>query len=70
MAIVSSTHSVGHAQMDGRRYVTEAHTDSAGGVHVREYLAPTGANYTTIRNAYAVLLEQWLADAEADQQAA
>lgn len=70
MAIVLSTHAVGHAQNDGRRYVTEAHTDSNGGVHVREYLASSGANYTTIRNTYAAMLEQWLAEAEADQQAA
>lgn len=30
MPIVSSTHSVGHAQAGGRRYVTELHTDDVG----------------------------------------
>ena len=32
MSIVSSSYTVGHAQRDGRRYVTERHTDDDGGV--------------------------------------
>lgn len=69
MAIVSSTHIVdGHAQSDGRRYVTEMHTDSAGMVHTREYLAPLGANYAAVRDAFAVVLADLLAAAEASQQ--
>lgn len=64
MAIVSTSHVVGHAQADGRRYVTETHTDSAGGVHVREYLAPVGADHAAIASAYAVDLAERLAEAE------
>ena len=64
MAIVNSTFAVGHSQADGRRYVTEAHTDSAGGVHVREYLAPVGADHAAIASAYAVDLADRLAEAE------
>lgn len=66
MAIVSSSHVVGHAQVDGRRYVTETHIDSAGGVHVREYLAPVGADHTVIAAAYAAELADRLAEAELD----
>lgn len=65
MAIVSSTHTVGHLQVDGRRYVTEAHTDSVGTVHRREYLAPAAADYVAIRDAWAVALASALAEAEA-----
>lgn len=64
MAIVSSSHVVGHAQVDGRRYVTETHVDSAGGVHVREYLAPVGADHAAIAAAYAAELADRLAEAE------
>ncbi len=42
MPIVTSTHTVGHAQQDGRRYVTEAHTDGTGEVYRVEYLAAVG----------------------------
>lgn len=66
MPIVSSVHSVGHEQVDGRRYVVEQHTDSTGAVHVREYLAGT-VDYTAIRNARAALLEAELAENEVDQ---
>ncbi len=65
MPIVSSTHIVGHAQVDGRRYVTEQHTDDLGAVQVYEYLAPDGADYTAIRTARASAISQQLAEAEA-----
>lgn len=68
MGIVSSNHIVGHLQKDGRRYVIENHTDSVGVVHSREYLAPVGADYMAIRTAHAAILEQFLAEAEANQQ--
>jgi hypothetical protein len=46
MSIVSSVAVVGHLQRDGRRYVTERHTDHLGAVHAREYLAPFGQTQT------------------------
>lgn len=64
MAILSSTFAVGHAQADGRRYVTERHTDDAGGVHEREYLAALGADHAAIAAAYAVELADELAAGE------
>lgn len=67
MAIVSSTHTVGHEQVDGRRYVVELHTDSTGAVHMREYLAAAGADHAAIRDARAALLSVELAEAEAGQ---
>lgn len=65
MPIVSSTHTAGHAQADGRRYVTETHTDSDGGVHVAEYLAAVDADYVAIRDARALVIAEQLAEAEA-----
>lgn len=64
--IVSSVHVEGPAQVDGRHYVTETHTDHLGGVYTLEYLAPVGADYVAIRTARAVSLEAQLAEAEAD----
>ena len=65
MPIVSSTHTVGHPQVDGRRYVTESHTDDAGVVHSVEYLAAVNADYVAIRDARAVQINEQLAEAEA-----
>lgn len=65
MSIISSTFALGHQQIDGRRYVVETHTDSAGGVHLVEYLADGGTDYSAIATARAALLAQMLADAEA-----
>lgn len=67
MAVVSSTHTVGHEQVDGRSYVTERHTDSTGAVHVREYLAEPGADYAAIRDARAAVISEALADNETSQ---
>lgn len=66
MSIVSSTHTVGHAQADGRRYVVESHTDSQGVVYGIEYLAAVGTDYVAVRDARAVQLAVQLAEAEAD----
>jgi hypothetical protein len=66
VAIVNSTHAVGHLQVDGRRYVVERHTDSTGAVHVREYLAGD-VDYTAIRDARAVALSAELAENEVTQ---
>lgn len=65
MAIVSSTHTVGHAQQDGRRYVIETHTDSVEGPIVVEYLAAVGTDYVAVRNARASQIADQLAEAEA-----
>lgn len=64
MAIVSSTYVVGPAQKDGRRYVTETHTDSIGGKHLRAYLAAVGADNQAIANARAVLVSEEIAQDE------
>ena len=56
---------VGHAQVDGRRYVVEVHSDAQGEFSRVEYLAAIGADtdaIATARNA-ALLIEH--ADAEA-----
>lgn len=66
MSIVSSTHTEGPAQVDGRHYVTETHTDHLGGVIEFEYLAAVGADYVAIRTARAASLEAQLAEAEAE----
>lgn len=66
MPIVSSTHTVDHEQIDGRRFVTEAHTDNLGVVYRFEYLAAAGTDYVAVRDARAVQLSAWLAEAEAD----
>ena len=67
MPIVSSTHSVGHQQADGRRYVTEQHTDDIGAVIVVEYLAADGADYVTARDARASAMNTALAEREATE---
>lgn len=66
MPIVSSTHSVAHAQIDGRRYVTEQHTDDLGNVLTVEYLAADDADYVAIRTARALQINDQLAEAEAE----
>ena len=65
MSIISSTFSVGHAQVDGRKYVAEQHTDHLGGVHTAEYLASVGTDYAAVAAARAVQIEAQLAEAEA-----
>lgn len=65
MPIVSSTHVVGNLQADGRRYVTESHTDDVGSVHFVEYLAAVNADYVAIRDARVVQINEQLAEAEA-----
>jgi hypothetical protein len=65
MPIVSSTHVVGHAQEDGRSYVTETHTDDAGAVLNVVYLAAVGTDYVAVRDARALTLSEQLAEQEA-----
>ena len=64
MTIVSSAVIDDRAQIDGRRYITEAHTDHLGVVHSRLYLAP--ADYVPDLAATAALIEASLAAAELD----
>lgn len=64
MPIVSSTHTVGHAQRDGRRYVVELHTDSTGKVHRVEYGPVSVVDYVAIRSARAAALADHLAETE------
>lgn len=65
MSIVSSTHTVGPVQVDGRSTVIELHTDSLGVVYRVEYLASSGTDYVAVRDARAVQISNDLAEAEA-----
>lgn len=65
MTITSSTYTVGHAQIDGREYVQEEHTDNMGVVHTAEYLAAVGTDYAAVAAARASQIAQQLAEAEA-----
>lgn len=59
-----------HTQADGRRYVTEAFVDDAGGAHSKMYLAPAGwaaAEYEAHLAAAAARIDEQLAEAEFDQ---
>jgi hypothetical protein len=53
-----------HTQADGRNYVTEAHIDSAGGVHHIAYLAEAGADRAALLAVHAARLAESLAAAE------
>ena len=64
MAIVSSTHTLGTVQVDGRRYVTEDHVDQVAKHYLIGYLAAIGADYAAIRIARMAALSQQLIDAE------
>lgn len=68
MAIANSTYTLdNHRQVDGRIYVTERHTDDAGGVHDVTYLAPAAwgaAEYTATMTARAAQIAAELAEAE------
>lgn len=64
MAITLSTFSVGPAQVDGRHYIAEKHTDNVGLVYVYEYLGDatqTDVDRTNIMNARATDLASALA---------
>lgn len=69
MPIDSSSYAVdAHAQRDGRRYVTELHTDSTGEVHRVDYGPVHEVDYEAIMIERAALLSAQLADAEAQAQ--
>ncbi len=65
MAIVSTEINVGHAQIDGRRYVEELHTNHLGVVHRIEYLAAVDTDTAAIAAAHAVQIAEDMAEAEA-----
>jgi hypothetical protein len=67
MAIVSTVVNVGHAQIDGRHYVEELHTDQLGSVHRAEYLAAADADTAEIAAARVEQIEAQLADSEFDE---
>lgn len=66
MSIVSSNFTVGVAQRDGRKYVTEVHTDNVGIPHIVEYLAMANADFTAIMNARAIIIAAQLINDEID----
>ncbi len=59
------TISVGHAQRDGRRYVTEVHSDGQGEYARPTYLAAEGTDYTAVATAREVRLIESLGQQEA-----
>lgn len=63
MAIVSSTFTLGHVQIDGRRWVYESHTDGKGVVHPYNYLAEIGTDYRAVMLARVPQLETQFAEA-------
>ena len=64
MAIVSSTVSLEHAQIDGRRWAREVHTDHLGIQHIFDYLSEVGADTAAILAARAADLPGQLAAQE------
>lgn len=64
MSIVSSTHTLGTVQRDGRRWVVEDHVDQVAKHYLVEYLAAAGADYVAIRAARAAVISQLLIDQE------
>lgn len=64
MPVVTSSLSVGHAQRDGRRYVTETHTDHLGRVHEREFLADEGTDLHALLAQHAAELDRTLRETQ------
>jgi len=67
MSIVSSTVAVEHAQIDGRRWARETHTDHLGIQHIFDYLSEVGADTAAILAARAAALPGQLAAQEIGQ---
>lgn len=65
MPVVASTYTEGPAQVDGRRYVKERHTDDAGRVYEYEWLGSQDAG--PVLSARAERLTALLAEQEAAQ---
>lgn len=61
MAIVSSSYTEGVIQADGSRWVTEAHVDSVGEVHLESYVADSSIDAAWIATRLAERAE-WLGE--------
>ena len=72
MSITSSVVTVEHAQVDGRRWVREVHSDAIGVAQIVDYLGASNAATTAqgIANARVAGLNVQLADAEAQAKIA
>lgn len=67
MPVVASAYALeAHAQVDGRVWVTETHTLSAGAPVLHTYLADPQANHQAIMEARVAAIDAQLAEAEAD----
>ena len=64
MTITASIFTTGHAQVDGRRYVREVHTDHLGVEHAVEYLWDGVTDRDAIMTARAQRIAEALAAAE------
>lgn len=56
--ITSSSFSIGHAQIDGRRYVTETHERDNGEKLTIEYLASPGTDYEAVMTSRAAQINE------------
>lgn len=62
MAIVSSEFALEVAQIDGRRFCTERHTDNLGVIHRVVYLSAVGTDNNAVMLARVSILNQALID--------
>jgi uncharacterized protein YyaL (SSP411 family) len=67
--VLSSSYTVGHAQRDGRRYVSERHETDDGQVIEQSYLAATDADYEAILQDHAAQIDASLALFASEQTA-
>lgn len=68
MPVSSTSYMVdAHAQADGRRYVRETHTLTAGASVNVTYLAPVGADYAAIAAERAAAIDEQLASVEFEE---
>ena len=68
MPVASSSYVAdAHTQIDGRRYVRETHTLTAGDPVIVDYLAPVGADYAAIMAARVAQINESLAEREANE---
>jgi len=65
--VVASEFSVGHAQRDGRRYITERHVLDTGEVVVREYGPVVEIDYAAVAQVKAAQIDASIAEREADE---
>ncbi len=68
MPVASSSYVIdAHTQVDGRQYVRETHTLTAGDPFVANYLAAVGADYAAIMAARVAKINESLAETEANE---